>query len=158
MTWSSWALSCRHSTSCVGTRVQADLGIVWDWQSWWGLELEWRPSVDLDYVERISAFYEQAWRAHRTVEFIHPEGDLTAYPMVLVPSLYLTTPAAAANLAAYVENGGTLVVSYFSGIVDEHDTVHPGSPPRRPARTARPARSRSSCRCVRANGSRWSAE
>ncbi len=29
----------------------------------------------------------------------------------------------------YVENGGTLVVSYFSGIVDEHDAVHEGAYP-----------------------------
>jgi beta-galactosidase len=113
----------------LGTRVAAEVGIVWDWQSWWALELEWRPSVDLSYPDRISAFYDRAWRAHRTVDFVHPEGDLSRYPLVLVPSLYLTTPAAAANLTAYVENGGTLVVSYFSGIVDENDTVHPGGHP-----------------------------
>jgi beta-galactosidase len=113
----------------LGTRVAADLGIVWDWQSWWALELEWRPSVDLGYLDRLSAFYERAWRAHLTADFVQPEGDLSGYPLLLVPSLYLTTPAAAANLAAYVQGGGTLVVSYFSGIVDEHDTIHPGAHP-----------------------------
>ncbi len=111
------------------TRVVADLGILWDWQSWWALELEWRPSVDLDYVERVSAFYERAWRAHLTADFAHPEADLSGYPLVLVPSLYLTTPGAAANLDSYVRGGGTLVVSYFSGVVDEHDTIHPGGHP-----------------------------
>jgi beta-galactosidase len=113
----------------VGTRVVPDLGIVWDWEAWWALELEWRPSVDLSYLDRLSAYYECAWRAHRTVDFVHPEGDLSRYPMVLVPSLYLTSSAAAANLAGYVRNGGTLVVSYFSGIVDETDAVHPGGYP-----------------------------
>lgn len=113
----------------LGTRVVADVGIVWDWQSWWALELEWRPSVDLDYLERVSAYYQSAWRAHQTVDFVHPEGDLSHYPIVLVPSLYLTTPAAAGNLAGYVRAGGTLVVSYFSGIVDENDTIHPGGHP-----------------------------
>ena len=48
---------------------------------------------------------------------------------MLVPSLYLTTPRAAANLSEYVAGGGTLVVSYFSGIVGASDTVHPGSYP-----------------------------
>jgi beta-galactosidase len=112
-----------------GTQVVADVGVVWDYQSWWALELEWRPSVDLSYLDRISAFYEATWREHLTADFVHPEDDLTPYPVLLVPSLYLTSPAAAANLAAYVRNGGTLVVSYFSGIVDEHDTVHPGGHP-----------------------------
>lgn len=113
----------------VGTRVEPDLAIIWDWQSWWALELEWRPSVDLPYLDRLTAFYESAWRAHRTMDFVHPEADLSAYPLVLVPSLYLTTPAAATNLTRYVEAGGTVVVSYFSGIVDEHDTIHPGGTP-----------------------------
>jgi serine/threonine protein kinase len=80
-------------------------------------------------LDRLSAFYERTWRAHLTADFVQPEGDLSGYPLLLVPSLYLTTPAAAANLAAYVQGGGTLVVSYFSGIVDEHDTIHPGAHP-----------------------------
>jgi beta-galactosidase len=112
-----------------GTRVVADAAVVWDWESWWALELDWRPSIDLVYRERVEAYYEQLWRAHLTVDFVHPEGDLDRYPMVVVPSLYLTTPAAAKNLTSYVDNGGTLVVSYFSGIVDGNDAVHPGGYP-----------------------------
>ena len=46
-----------------------------------------------------------------------------------MPSLYLATERAAANLRRYVEAGGTLVVGCFSGIVDERDRVHPGPYP-----------------------------
>ena len=112
-----------------GSRVAADAAVVWDWESWWALELDWRPSVDLDYRERVEAYYEQLWRAHLTVDFVHPEGDLTPYPLVVVPSLYLTTTTAAKNLADYTDSGGTLLVSYFSGIVDGSDAVHPGGYP-----------------------------
>jgi len=109
--------------------VAADVAMVWDWESWWALELDWRPSIDLAYRERVEAYYEQLWRAHLTVDFVHPEGDLGRYPLVVVPSLYLTTPAAAKNFGGYVDNGGTLLVSYFSGIVDGNDTIHPGAYP-----------------------------
>ncbi len=112
-----------------GTRVAADVAMVWDWESWWALELDWRPSVDLAYRERVEAYYERLWRAHLTVDFVHPEGDLGRYPLVVVPSLYLTTPAAAKNLESYVDNGGTVVVSYFSGIADANDRLHPGGHP-----------------------------
>ncbi|HET9142758.1 beta-galactosidase [Actinophytocola sp.] len=112
-----------------GEPVRADVGMVWDWESWWAAELDWRPSVDLDYVERVSAFYEWLWRAHLTVDFVHPAGDLSAHPLLVVPSLYLVSTEAAANLARYVEQGGTVVVSYFSGIVDVNDAVHPGGFP-----------------------------
>ncbi|WP_336322191.1 beta-galactosidase [Streptomyces lavendofoliae] len=112
-----------------GTRTVADAAMVWDWHSWWAQNLEWRPSEDLDARERADSFYETLWDRHLTVDFAHPEADLSAHPLVVVPALYLTTEAAGRNLRSYVENGGTLVVSYFSGIVDEHDAVHPGACP-----------------------------
>ena len=110
--------------------VVADAAIVWDWQSWWAQKLEWRPSVELDARERADAWYAAGYDRHLTLDFAHPEAaDLSAYPLVLVPALYLMTEAAGQNLRRYVEGGGTLVVSYFSGIVDEHDTVHAGPHP-----------------------------
>ncbi|WP_435613082.1 beta-galactosidase [Streptomyces sp. bgisy159] len=112
-----------------GTRTEADVAVLWDWQSWWAQNLAWRPSEDADPRERADAFHEALYDRHLTVDFAHPEADLCAYPLVVVPALYLMTKAAGDNLRAYVENGGTLVVSYFSGIVDEHDAVHEGAYP-----------------------------
>ncbi|WP_416984816.1 beta-galactosidase [Streptomyces sp. T028] len=112
-----------------GTRTEADVAVLWDWHSWWAQNLAWRPSEDHDARERADAFYEALYDRHLTVDFAHPEADLSKYPLVVVPALYLMTEAAGNNLTAYVENGGTLVVSYFSGIVDEHDAVHEGAHP-----------------------------
>ncbi|GGX32667.1 beta-galactosidase [Streptomyces lomondensis] len=112
-----------------GTRTEADVAVLWDWHSWWAQNLDWRPSEDHDARERADAFYEALYDRHLTVDFAHPEADLSRYPLVVVPALYLMTEAAGRNLKAYVENGGTLVVSYFSGIVDEHDAVHEGAYP-----------------------------
>ncbi|MGW0583099.1 beta-galactosidase trimerization domain-containing protein, partial [Streptomyces sp. NPDC002920] len=89
----------------------------------------WRPTEDADPRERADAFYEALYDRHLTVDFAHPESDLSTYPLVVVPALYLMTEAAGNNLREYVENGGTLVVSFFSGIVDEHDAVHEGAYP-----------------------------
>ncbi|MFH9660975.1 beta-galactosidase [Streptomyces sp. NPDC017248] len=112
-----------------GTRTEADAALLWDWQSWWAQNLAWRPSEDHDPRERADSFYETLYDRHLTVDFAHPEADLSAYPLVVVPALYLMTEAAGRNVGEYVENGGTLVVSYFSGIVDEHDAVHEGAYP-----------------------------
>ncbi|MFF6776767.1 beta-galactosidase [Streptomyces sp. NPDC012637] len=112
-----------------GTRTVPDVAMLWDWQSWWAQSLEWRPSEDLDARERADSYYEALYDRHLTVDFAHPESDLSAYPLVVVPALYLATEAAGQNLREYVENGGTLVVSCFSGIVDEHDAVHGGGYP-----------------------------
>ncbi|MET8944317.1 beta-galactosidase [Streptomyces sp. NPDC004542] len=112
-----------------GTRTRADVAVVWDWQSWWAQNLQWRPSEDHDPRERADSFYAALYDRHLTVDFAHPEADLSSYPLVVVPALYLMTEAAGNNIKEYVENGGTLVVSYFSGIVDEHDAVHDGPYP-----------------------------
>ncbi|MEU8690225.1 beta-galactosidase [Streptomyces sp. NPDC048665] len=112
-----------------GTRTEADVAMLWDWQSWWAQNLSWRPSEDHDPRERADSFYEALYDRHLTVDFAHPEADLSAYPLVVVPALYLMTEAAGNNVREYVENGGTLVVSYFSGIVDEYDAVHEGAYP-----------------------------
>ncbi|MEV7805751.1 beta-galactosidase [Microbispora sp. NPDC088329] len=112
-----------------GARVTADVAVVWDWESYWALELEWRPSADLRFRERIEAYYEALWREHVTVDFVHPSADLSPYRLVVAPSSYLLGEAPAKNLHRYVEAGGHLLVSYFSGIVDENDTIHPGPYP-----------------------------
>ncbi|MFJ6516800.1 beta-galactosidase [Streptomyces filamentosus] len=112
-----------------GSRTVPDVAMLWDWHSWWAQSLEWRPNEAHDARERADSFYETLYDRHLTVDFAHPEADLSAYPLVVVPALYLMTEAAGQNLREYVENGGTLVVSYFSGIVDEHDAVHPGAYP-----------------------------
>jgi beta-galactosidase len=106
-----------------GSTVDADVAILWDWQSFWAQDLEWRPSVDLGHRERIDAFYDRLWRDKLTVDFVHPEQDLSGYRLVVAPASYLLTSRAAANLTRYVEAGGTLLVSCFSATVDENDAV-----------------------------------
>lgn len=114
-----------------GSRVEASVAIVWSTESFWAQELEWRPSVDLSHRERLEAFYAELWKLGVTVDFVHPSQGLSGYAAVFAPSLYLLDEASAANLSAYVEGGGVLAVSYFSGIVDEFDAVPAGPFPGR---------------------------
>ncbi|MFV2143625.1 beta-galactosidase [Isoptericola sp. G70] len=109
-----------------GSTVSADVALLWDTESFWAQDQEWRPSVDVRHKERVRAYYERLWRDGLTVDLAHPGQDLSGYRMVVAPASYLLTAEDAANLTRYVADGGTLVVSFFSGIVDAHDAVHPG--------------------------------
>jgi len=112
-----------------GSTVTAKVAILWDVESFWAQDLEWRPSNELTHRERIEAYYSVLWNRGVAVDFAHPESDLSGYDLVLAPALYLVGELAAANLRNYVQGGGHLMVSYFSGIVDATDTVPAGASP-----------------------------
>jgi beta-galactosidase len=110
-------------------RVCADVAIAWDAEAWWALEAAHTPSDRLSYLDPLRQAHRVLWRAGTTVDFVAPEADLSAYKMVLVPSLYLVSDAAAESIGRYVAGGGRLVVSFFSGIVDADAQVRLGGYP-----------------------------
>ncbi|GCE77207.1 beta-galactosidase [Cellulomonas biazotea] len=112
-----------------GSRVQSDVALVWDYPAWWGAELDSHPSTDVSYQERMLAHYRALWERHVSVDVVRPSADLSRYRLVVVPTLYLVTDADAANIAAAAAAGATVLVTYFSGIVDEHDHVRLGGYP-----------------------------
>ncbi|MCQ4211170.1 beta-galactosidase [Streptomyces longispororuber] len=109
-----------------GTRLTAQVAVLHDWHSWWAGSQEARPSTEVDYEDVVRAWHRALWEAHLTTDFAHPEHDLSAYAMVVVPQLYLLTDAAIENLLAYARGGGTLVCGFFTGVADTDDRVRPG--------------------------------
>jgi beta-galactosidase len=111
------------------SQVKADAAILMDWENWWALELDSKPSSDLKLYPQLYSYYKPLFERNITVDFAHPEADLSRYKLVLVPSLYLVNDRAAENINQYVENGGYLVMSFFSGIVDENEHIRLGGYP-----------------------------
>jgi beta-galactosidase len=111
------------------TRVSAEVALAFDWESWWALEVASKPSHDLLLLDQVTLWYRPLWERNLAVDFVHPEGDLSRYRLVIAPNLYLVSDAAAANLERFVERAGTLVISFFSGIVDERDHLRLGGYP-----------------------------
>ncbi|MDX2784725.1 beta-galactosidase trimerization domain-containing protein, partial [Streptomyces caniscabiei] len=112
-----------------GSEGVAEVAIVWDWNAWWALELPSQPSEEVRYQDLIRAWYEPLWRAGVAVDFVRPDADLSAYKLVLAPSLYLVDDEGAANLTGYAQAGGTLAVGFHSGAVDENCHIRLGGYP-----------------------------
>ncbi|MGH8893536.1 MAG: beta-galactosidase, partial [Actinomycetes bacterium] len=112
-----------------GSVVDAEVAILFDWTAGWATELDSHPSADVTYLDRSHALYRALWDAGVTADLVHPDTDLTSYRLILVPTLYLTSSRSADNLRRYVERGGHVLVTYWSGIVDENDHLHPGAYP-----------------------------
>ncbi|WP_125773212.1 beta-galactosidase [Antribacter gilvus] len=112
-----------------GSRVRSRAALVVDWPAWWGAELDSHPTQELRYMDQVRAWYRELWRLGVTADVVPPTAALDAYDLVVVPTLYLVTDEGAANVAAAAERGATVVITYFSGIVDEHDHVRLGGYP-----------------------------
>ena len=63
------------------------------------------------------------------VDVVHPSANLDPYDVIVVPTLYLVTDDDARSIAEAADRGASVVVTYFSGIVDEHDHVRLGGYP-----------------------------
>ena len=111
-----------------GRPVPAEVALLLDWESWWALELDSHPSR-LRLVELLRAFYRPLFEGGVTADFAHPESDLSRYRLVIVPALYLVSDAGAENVARFVADGGTVLISFFSAIVDPGDRIRPGGYP-----------------------------
>jgi beta-galactosidase len=109
--------------------VPAEVGILFDWESWWALELEGKPSSDVRLMAQLRAYYGPLFARNIAMDFVRPDADLSRYRLLLAPNLYLVGDEAARNIEQFVANGGTLVMSFFSGITDLHSQVRLGGYP-----------------------------
>jgi beta-galactosidase len=112
-----------------GSRVESRAAIVFDYEAWWASEIDSKPSQDVKYLELLRAFHRSLFLRGVSVDMVHPSASLEGYDLVLVCTLYSVTDEAAANIAAAASAGSTVLVSYFSGIVDEQDHVRLGGYP-----------------------------
>jgi beta-galactosidase len=111
-----------------GSPVRAEVAMLLDWESWWALEADSHPRR-LRLVDLLREFYRPLFEAGVNADFAHPEGDLSGYRLVLVPALYLVSEAGADNVRRFAEGGGTVLISFFSGIVDAGDRIRLGGYP-----------------------------
>ena len=102
-------------------RTPARVGILFDWNNWWALELSSGPSMDMDYLKTVSLYYETLYRQNIGVDFLPFEAELEKYDLVIAPMIYMEKNNIGEKLNAYVKNGGTLVTTVMSGLADEND-------------------------------------
>lgn len=113
----------------VGSTVDADVALLFSWESWWAADGETRPTQEVDYLGQVHDAYRALYDEGVTVDVVAPGTDLSRYRLVVVPGLYLVRDEHAAALDAYVRAGGHALVTYFSGVVDADDRVRLGGYP-----------------------------
>lgn len=112
-----------------GARSDNQAALLVDWNARWAAELDSHPSIDVRYFDRAQAFHAALTDLGVGVDVVHPGSDLSTYDLIIVPTLYLVEDRAVEELTRAAQRGATVVVTYFSGIVDPHDHVRLGGYP-----------------------------
>jgi len=103
-----------------GSFVRAQTCILFSHENDWNLKFANQPTRFFNYRDHIQLFYNALHDRNVAVDFARPTEDLSKYALVIAPSLSLLSGAEADLLKVYVQNGGTLVSTFHTGLVDEH--------------------------------------
>ncbi|MGN8768555.1 beta-galactosidase [Paenibacillus barengoltzii] len=110
-------------------RTEAKIGIVYDWENRWAIELSSGPSVALNYVNEVHKYYDTLFQMHVESDMVSVEEDFSKYEILIAPVMYMVKPGFAKKVEEFVTGGGTFVTTFFSGIVNENDLVTLGGYP-----------------------------
>jgi beta-galactosidase len=109
------------SPSLKGTAVRPEVCILYTHDNEWALQQPNQPNKFFNLREHILLFYTALHDRNIAVDFARPIEDLSPYKLVFAPSLHLLSGGEADRLKLYVQNGGTLVSTFNTGLVDEHN-------------------------------------
>ncbi|MFF8642965.1 beta-galactosidase [Streptomyces sp. NPDC015345] len=112
-------------------REPARVAVLFDWESWWTSEQDSHPTSLLDYHQEALDWYSALLALGIRADVVTTRCDLDTYDLLIAPVLHVIPETLAKDLTRYVESGGHLVTTYFSGVVDENDHIwlggHPGA-------------------------------
>lgn len=108
-----------------GTVTPAEAAVWFEWENRWAVNDAQGPrNKGLGYEETVLTHYRALWELGVPTDIIGGGDDLSRYKLLLVPMAYLLTEEAGARMERFVREGGTLVATYWTGIVNEHDLTY----------------------------------
>ncbi len=115
----------------VGTSVQPEVALIQDWENGWAIREGARIYLgeNIKYRQECAAHYHPFWESGVPMDIVDQDCELNTYKLVLAPMSYMMKKGFAERLSNYIKNGGTVVMTYWSGVVDESDLCHLGGVP-----------------------------
>lgn len=76
---------------------------------------------ELRYTKHLMTYYGALHRANIPTDFVRENDDWSGYKVLIAPLQFLMTPELSAKFHAYVEQGGTLVLDFRSGVKNNNN-------------------------------------
>ena len=104
-----------------GRPADARVALVLDYHAHWALEAD-SMAADINYLAQFRAFYELLRRRGFAVDVVPPDRDPSSYALLVAPMPVIGREDSEKLWRAYVQAGGTLIVTAPAGYRTEHNT------------------------------------
>lgn len=112
-------------TSLTETCNQAQVAILFDWDNRWAIDdMQGPRNIGMHYKETVQQHYKAFWKMGIPTDFVDMSCDISKYKVLVAPMMYLLRNGFEQKIKAFVEAGGTLITTYWSGIVNETDLCY----------------------------------
>ena len=116
--------------AAAGTARPRQAAILHDWDNMWAIEGSSGPrNAGMGYWKELALHYNALSRAGIAVDFVDQTCSIEGYGLVVLPMAYLLRESFARAVCDFAQKGGTVVVTYWSGVVDESDLCRLGDTP-----------------------------
>ena len=113
-----------------GTMVKTKAALLFDWDNRWAIwDVKALADSTKKYEETCQAIWQEFLKLGIDMDVVGSDEDLSDYNVVVAPMLYLLQPGTAENLKGFVERGGQLLATYFTGYVDMEQLCYLGGFP-----------------------------
>jgi len=120
----------KSGTTICDTPVKSKIALIYDWECRWAVKDAAGPrNMAETYLPAVMDHYRALWEKGVNVDIVNMDGNLDGYDLVVAPQLYMLRNGFGEKLNRFVEEGGTLVTTYWSGIVDDTDLCFLGGFP-----------------------------
>ncbi len=113
----------------VGTGAPAKAAVIYDWENRWAIDDLQSLNQNRNYPDTCVSFYHSLWKRGISTDVIEMTESFDGYQLLVAPMLYMLKPGVSDRLKSFVAAGGTLVLSYCTGYVNESDLCFQGGFP-----------------------------
>jgi beta-galactosidase len=111
-----------------GTTPVSEVALLYSYDSHWAIQFQ-KHTEKYDDIGLLKSYYRALRKLSQSVDVVSAYAPLDSYKLVVAPSLNVLPKDLAEHLAAYVHNGGHLVLGPRSGMKDEFNSLLPQRQP-----------------------------
>lgn len=108
-----------------GTAVHSEVALLYDWENTWALrDAGGFQKDDKKIQQTLSKFYAPIFKRGINSDIIGEYDDFSKYKLLIAPMRYMVSGQLGKKLEEYVANGGTLLCTYMTAMVNETDLCY----------------------------------